>query len=94
MFCGDTYYDKLIIGQRVTHRGILELEILNSLKSTQQILKHNLYFFCGNIFWIESIHHWALTKLNSRYNAIVCQTYGIYISFLWDPKLQNYPYFE
>jgi len=25
MFCGDTCYDKLIIGQRVTHRGILEL---------------------------------------------------------------------
>jgi len=25
IFCSDTYYDKLIIGQRVTHRGILEL---------------------------------------------------------------------
>jgi hypothetical protein len=42
MFCGNTYYDKLI-GQRVTHKGILELEILNSLKSTQ-FLKHNLCF--------------------------------------------------
>jgi hypothetical protein len=53
MFCGDTCYDKLIIGQRVTHRGILELEILSSLKSTQQILKYNLYFFVATYFGLN-----------------------------------------
>lgn len=50
MLSGDTYYEMLMIGQRVTPRGILELETLNSLKIKQRILKHNLYFFCGYMF--------------------------------------------
>jgi len=44
------------------------------------------------MFRIISIHHRPLTRLISKYNAVVRQTYDIYVSCMWDPTLQNYPY--
>jgi hypothetical protein len=29
---------------------------------------------------------------NNNNNAVICQTYDSYVSCMWDPTLQNYPY--
>jgi len=40
------------------------------------------------MFGIESIHHRALTRYNTRHNAVMCNCDAL----LWYPALPDYPY--
>ena len=63
------------------------------MKVKQQILSQRQFFFpISTCFGMNQHIIRDLTRNNSRYNVFICQTYGIYSSFLWDPTLQNYRY--